>query len=90
MDDQELRELLEELHKEIEKTETVDEKGREMLRHLGADISQFLDRTECLQDQDQPSLIERLEESVDHYEISHPDLTMVLAKLLATLSNAGI
>jgi uncharacterized protein YnzC (UPF0291/DUF896 family) len=33
MTDQNLRELLEKLHQELEQTEAVDEKGNEMLRH---------------------------------------------------------
>jgi hypothetical protein len=35
-------------------------------------------------------MTERLEESVQHFEITHPDLTMMLNQLLMILSNAGI
>ncbi len=90
MDDDELRQLLEQLHKEIERTHSVDKKGRELLQHLGADINELLAREGGVPAQAQPNMIERLEESIDHYEISHPDLTMLLAKVLSTLSNAGI
>ena len=90
MDDQELRSLLERLHTEIERNEPLDEKERELLQHLGADIRELLARSEGEETQAEPSMIKRLEEFIDHYEITHPDLTMLLNKLLAILSNAGI
>ncbi len=90
MDDQELRSLLERLHSEIERTDTVDEKGQELLKDLAADIRQLLARAEGEGTQPEPSMINRLEESVDHYEVTHPDLTMLLTKVLSILSNAGI
>jgi hypothetical protein len=90
MDDQELRSLLERLHTEIDRKEPLDKKERELLQHLGADIRELLARSEAEGTQAEPSMIKRLEESIDHYEITHPDMTMLLAKLLAILSNAGI
>jgi hypothetical protein len=90
MDDQELRSLLEQLHAEIEGSDTVDEKERELLQHLGADIRDLLARSGGEGNPPEPSVVRRLEDAVDHYEITHPDLTMLLSKLLAILSNAGI
>jgi predicted component of type VI protein secretion system len=90
MDDQELHNLLEQLHSEIERSDTVDEEERELLQHLAADIRRLLDRSEGEVNPSEPSMIKRLEESIDQYEITHPDLTMLLSKLLSILSNAGI
>jgi len=90
MDDQELRSLLEQLHTEIESSATVDEKERELLQHLGADIRALLARSESEENPPEPSVVKRLEDAVDHFEVTHPDLTMLLSKLLETLSNAGI
>ncbi len=90
MDDQELRSLLEQVHAEIERSDTVDEKERELLTHLAADIRELLARSEGEENLSEPSVVKRLEEAVDQYEITHPDLTMLLSKLLETLSNAGI
>jgi len=90
MEDQDLRSLLERLHTEIERNEPLDEKERELLQHLGADIRELLARSEGEGTQAEPSMIKRLEESIDHFEITHPDLTMLLDRLLAILSNAGI
>jgi hypothetical protein len=86
MNDPELRKLLEQLHNEIENTETVDEKGQELLRDLSEHIRVLLVRSE----QPQPSSINSLEASIDYFEISHPTLTATLTQLLQILSNAGI
>jgi Mg2+ and Co2+ transporter CorA len=90
MDDKELRNLLEQLHTEIERTENVDEKGRQLLRDLGTDINELLARTEDDLAQPHPTITQRLEDSIDHLEVANPDLTQTLAKLLSILSNAGI
>jgi hypothetical protein len=90
MEDQELRSLLERLHTEIERNEPLDEEERELLQHLGTDIRELLARSEGEGTQAEPSMLKRLEDSIHHYEVTHPDLTMLLDKLLSILSNAGI
>ena len=91
MDDRELREMLEDLHKKIESTNSVDEKGRELLSHLSVDIRNLLERTgheEQLRGTKWE--IGRMEESIRHFEVTHPNLTAALSQLLTTLNNAGI
>ncbi|MGB8214778.1 MAG: DUF4404 family protein [Anaerolineales bacterium] len=90
MDDQELRKLIEQLHSEIQNTTTVDEKGQELLLHLDADIRELLDRTGGYGIPVHPSTIQRMEEGLEHFEVTHPALTTLLAKLLESLSNVGI
>jgi hypothetical protein len=85
MDEQELRKLLEQLHDEIERTDTVDEKGRELLTHVSTDIRELLARSGG----GQPAL-SRMQEAVDHLEVTHPTLTMLMSQILAILNNAGI
>jgi hypothetical protein len=89
MQNQSLREILEQMDHEIQKTETLDEQGREMLTHLAADIQELLERSEETQESDSP-LTERLAQAIEHFEISHPTLTKQLSQLSAVLSNAGI
>ena len=91
MNDDELRTLLEDLHRKIETTDQVDEKGRELLSHLSVDIRNLLERTgheEKLHGTQWE--VGRLEESVRHFEVSHPSLTAALSQLLNILNNAGI
>jgi hypothetical protein len=90
MDNQELRKLLEQLHGQIEQTESIDEKGRELLRDLAADINELLSRSNGGPARIQTSLLERLEDSISYLEVTHPVLTQTLSRVLETLSNAGI
>jgi len=88
MTDNNLSKLLEQLHTELNTTEAVDDKGRELLRALNADIEKVLQRSESEQADD--SLLERLQESIDHFEITHPALTSALSNIVNILNNAGI
>lgn len=92
MDDQELRNLLEKLHKEIERTPAMDEKGQQLLSDLGTDIRSLLDRSQSQQNvqQPHPTTVQRIEETIDYLEVTHPNLTTMLSELLATLTNSGI
>ncbi len=84
---EELNQLLEKLHKEIEAAQDVDEKGKELLRALSADVRDLLERAEGKQP---ASMLERVRRAIEHFETSHPDLTAALSNLSAILSNAGI
>ena len=90
MDNNELRKLLNQLHDQINITESVDEKSSEVLRDLDGDIRALLERSEGTPVQLHPSLVQRLEGALDHFEVTHPDLTMLISRLLESLSNAGI
>ena len=88
MADNNLSKLLEQLHAELDHTEAVDDKGRELLRALNADIGKLLERSESGPSDD--SLLERLQESIDHFEVTHPALTSALSNIVSILNNAGI
>jgi hypothetical protein len=90
MDNNELRKLLQQLQDEIKNTGTVDEKGNQLLRDLDEDIHTFLALSEETPVQMHPSLIHRLEGTLYHFEATHPGLTTLVSRLLASLSNAGI
>jgi hypothetical protein len=89
MSDQNLRELLEKLHNELEKIEVTDEEGRKRLRHLDADIRELLKRSGEKIETEEP-MLERFQESIDHFETSYPRLTMLISQMMTILSNAGI
>jgi hypothetical protein len=88
MNSQEIDKLLEQLKNEIEGITPDDEKGQELLRELSADIRELLDRAESKQPA--PSMMKRLEISIDHFEVTHPELTSALSSVFTILSNAGI
>jgi hypothetical protein len=88
MNSQEIDKLLEKLNKEIEGIQPDDEKGQVLLRELSEDIRELLERAESKQPA--PSMMQRLETAIDHFELTHPDLTSALSNLFSILSNAGI
>jgi predicted nucleic acid-binding Zn-ribbon protein len=89
MTDQNLHELLEKLERELEQVETTDEAGRARLRHLEADIRRLRERSGEQEESDEP-MLERFQDSIDHFETSHPELTMMISQMMTILSNAGI
>ncbi len=90
MTDEELRRKLEQLHDEIEHLNHVDEQGRLMLRDLDGHIRDLLARSEPAAARPMPALMQGLEDSIRHFEVTHPALTEALSDLLTALSNAGI
>jgi hypothetical protein len=86
MTDQKLRELLQQLRDELERTKSVDEKGREMLSRINTDIQKFLDPSE----ENDETLFGRIQDAIDHFEVEHPAITAALSQMLNTLSNAGV
>lgn len=88
---QEIREMLIQLHDELERTQTLDENERSMMRHLINDIQEALNR-QAGSDQPpaEPTIITRLEKAVSLLEVEHPTLTAAIQKALDTLNVAGI
>ncbi|MHB8779444.1 MAG: DUF4404 family protein [Anaerolineales bacterium] len=87
MNNNRIRELLQQLQDELDRSEPLDEKGRGLLDHLIADIENLLDDSGAQADE---PVLQRLRESMDHFKIEHPNLTMALSDMMAILSNAGI
>lgn len=90
MDNKKSRKLLQQLHDEINNTQSVDKEGSEMLRDLDGDIRALLERSGEIPEQSPSSLVQSLEGALDHFEVTHPDLTLLISRLLESLSNAGI
>ena len=90
MENKDLSELLSQLHEEIKNTQAIDEKGLELLRHLEGDINELLERSGEIPVKVPDSNILNLEDTLSHFEVSHPNLTILISKLLETLSNSGI
>jgi predicted nuclease with TOPRIM domain len=89
MADQNLQELLEKLQDELQRTEVTDEAGRERLRHLEADIRRLRERSGEKPEADEP-MLERFQDTMDHFEETYPQLTLMISEMMTILSNAGI
>ncbi len=90
MTEKNIRTLLEGLRDELQHIESVDDKGRDLLRGLDADIHDLLQRSEQAGAQTDDTVLERFQSAMDHFEITHPKLTMALSEMMTALSNAGI
>ena len=90
MDNKELRKTLHQLQDEIKSIKAVDDTGKVLLHNLEDDISALLERSGGNPVQVHPSVVQRLEGVVSHFEVTHPDLTTLISNLLESLSNAGI
>jgi len=90
MDNPELRKLIEKLHAEIQNSHSEDEKGQQLLLQLESDMRELLNWTEKAGAPVHPTTIQRLEEGLDQFEVTHPGLTLLLSKLLESLNNVGI
>jgi hypothetical protein len=84
------RKLLQQLHEEISNTQTVDEKGSEQLRDLDGDIRVLLERSEEHPVLVPPSVVQRLESALSHFEVTCPELTTLISKSVDSLSNTVI
>ena len=82
-----IRELLEQLRGELEQVSPQDQKGRDLLENITADINSFLQDPNVETDE---SVLQRLQDTIDHFNIEHPTLTMAFSEIMSILSNAGI
>jgi hypothetical protein len=88
--EQRLRELLEELHGELEQDDSVGEQPRELLRTVMVDIQERLDRDSDEVPDWPSSLGDRLRDSLEHFGESHPRVTSTVGRVIDALSNMGI
>jgi Domain of unknown function (DUF4404) len=89
MNNETLREQLEQLHGELNQTESVDASQRELLKTLESDIQELLGR-----EQNQPhhyrGLGARLNEAVAQLEASHPQVTLLMRRAIDSLAYLGV
>ena len=84
MENKELEKLLEKLHAELEKVDSVDENGMQLLRGIEQDINELLNQTA------RDTMLGRLREAIQQFEVSHPTLTAMLSEISSILNIAGI
>ncbi len=90
MADQDLRNLLERLQQEIERTRGLDKRGSELIGTVHSDVRELLSDPARYSPPPHTSKLQHLEESIRHLETTHPVLTALLVETLQALSNAGI
>ena len=90
MEDNELDRLLEQLRTEIAHAQSVDEKGRESLRQLDADIHRLLQGSVEQRRSPEPEMLAGWERAIEELELEHPTLTRLISQILDTLSSSGL
>jgi uncharacterized protein YaaN involved in tellurite resistance len=89
MREQHLRQMLEQLHTELQRTDAIDDRSRELLRSVLDDIEDLLERKQKGGTQPE-SIIERLREAVRTFETTHPTLTDAIGGVADALARMGI
>ncbi len=85
MDDK-FRQSLEQLHAELEQTQSVDPETRQLLEHLMKDIQSTLRDSSGLLPRRDDAMGRRLAESIQRLEKSHPNLVLTLGRVLDHLA----
>ncbi len=88
MEQQKLRDLLLQLHQELEQVDSVDTTTEGVLSNLRADMQRLLDEKTGTAKEDE-SLVERMKEALSHFEEGHPKLSLTLQLLLESLAKMG-
>lgn len=91
MSEDQLRNKLAELHRELADTERVDVGTRELLEELLADVLHALERTDAPRtSEDHASLSDRAQALAGELEGSHPTVATAIGRVVDALSNLGI
>ncbi|NJD58785.1 MAG: hypothetical protein C3F13_18720 [Anaerolineales bacterium] len=90
MNDNKSRDLLQQLHDEINNLQQVDEKGTELLKDIDGDIRDLLERSGEAPLDVHPGIVGRLDDAICHFEVSYPELTALISKLVDSLTTAGV
>ncbi|MFZ4524275.1 MAG: DUF4404 family protein [Chlorobium sp.] len=90
MEQQKLRELLDTLHQELEQVESIDETTEVVLSNLRADMQRLLDDKAGSTTHEDESLVERMNDALDHFETDHPKLSLTIQHILDSLAKMGL
>ena len=89
MSEQHLRQMLEQLHTELQRANTIDDRSRDLLRSVLSDIEDLLERNQKPGTEPE-SIVARLREAVRDFEQTHPTLTDAIGRVADALAGIGI
>ena len=88
--DQHTRKTLMELQAQLRHTETLPEGEREIVDELYEEIEELLAQPRHEAPPAPDPLVKRLAEAAQRFEVSHPDLTLIIERIIDSLSTMGI
>jgi hypothetical protein len=80
---------LQDLHDELKKATPETAEGRKKIEVLSSQIAAQLKRSDELQPAEHQTLLQLLRDAVEHFEESHPELTVRMSTLVNLLSSSG-
>jgi septal ring factor EnvC (AmiA/AmiB activator) len=84
-----LNKHLQDLHEELKTATPEGTEGQKKVDHLTAQITSHLGKSGDLQPAEHHALLESLRAAVEHFEGTHPELTVRMSTLINLLSNSG-
>ena len=88
MSQADLKTLLQQLHDELSRTDTLDSDAQALLGTVVQDIQAVLG--DEAQDDTPQGLVDRLKDATDDFEEEHPKLTEAVGQVIDALSRLGI
>ena len=90
MNKKQLDERLKELHNELKRIKSIDEKELQILEQLNTDIQGILAQHETDQSHSYEQLDERLKSAMEQLAASHPQITSLMGQIADMLARIGI
>jgi len=81
---------IEHLHNEINRIEPSNDKERKVVDRLKNDLRELVEISNQNPETRDESVIDRLYDSIERFEVDYPELTTALKKVLDVLSASGI
>lgn len=81
---------LKELHAQLRHVGSFSSSDRELVEQLQSDIHELLIGSKEPSELEHHPLHARLQEAIQRFEVSHPELTGLMARVVDSLSNMGI
>jgi hypothetical protein len=80
---------LQDLHEELKKAAPETAEGRKKIELLSSQIAAQLNRSDELLPAEHQTLLQSLRDAVEHFEETHPELTVRMSTLVNLLSSSG-
>ena len=90
MDENNRREVLERLYQELQQVKPTDEHGQQVLADALVDIQRVLDPNDPTATLEDEGFAERLQDTVYHFESTHPDIASAITVFIDSLANMGL
>ena len=90
MKKRQLHKTIQELREELEKAQSAEDHVREHIQGLLKEVDALIEEPGEVPTHRYEQFLERLRESVQHFEASHLPLTMAVGRVINALSNMGI